>query len=477
MVDQELGESRTSLIALAGVTALAAALRFFNLGGIAFFGDEYSTVASVTGPAVTETSWPFLFLIIRGFCRMVGLSEFTLRFFPALFGVLSIPALFFAGRRVFGERAMLLSGLFITLNHWHLFHSQSGRFYTAVFLFSGLAICGIAQSLRSGRAAPAVWSGLSICVGAGFHPTALWPAIAFAGYCALGILDPEVRATLSRRTVLGFFAPLVLGAACGAVALLDTTKFVTGALADAHFGSGPLHLALSWVRGLELPIAIIAGCWLLGMLVRSRRLGLFALSVAMGPIIALIILDHLTSVRRDYVFAAAPVWFILAGSAVAAVTYETRVPLAARAGIVLAICGVLLPSIISHHSASLTCDNGRAFSYIKEHRGSDDIIYHGFIPMGRYYTGLEDRFLAPGTEQFERQIQEIETMPRTCWLVLQRQRSGLVGNPKLEQWLARHATLSARYEAIRFDYEVKTLLVYRHDPRSELSTALARDSQ
>jgi hypothetical protein len=451
---------------IVAVTMLAAALRFFNVGTFAFRGDEEATYAQTVGMLSFDRFWPLHFLLTRPIVWLLGDSEFALRLLPATYGVMCIPLFYFGGRRAFGEWPMVFAGLFIALDQWHLFYSQMARYYSAEFLLSGMSTCLLATSLRTEKKWPAVLAGLCICVGAGFHPTAIWPAIVFGIFCVLRFFLPAIRQTLTKRTMIAFFIPIVLSVlVVFPIALVRTVTYIGGAGEWAGWGYDAVHLTLAWVRGLEIPLAALGGCWLLGLVARDHAMGSFCLLMAVAPLAILCLLTSLTPVSPNYAFSATPIWFIAAGSAMAAVVSDSRLTLAVRAGLVLAVCGSLLPSTISHHTANLNDGHRLAYTYLKNHATVNDLVFHNFVPMCEHYTGLKAAHLKGVPATLLKQLSEIEAAEKTCWFLILTSRTG-IGNPTLEQWLARNATMEREFQATRFDYEVSSVRVYKFEPKA-----------
>lgn len=461
--EPQVAYSRYYLLAIVAATLLAAALRLFNLGGFGFFGDEYSTVDSAVMMKVTEPNWPFLFWVSQGVGKTAGINEWTMRLAPALMGISCIPIFFFAGRRAFGEMPMVLCGFLIALSHWHLFHSQSARFYTGVFLFSGLAICWLTRAINTGRASFALAAAVSVSVSGCFHPTGVWPGVAFGAFCLLTIIAPSIRGQLSWRIVLAFFVPLALaGGSIFLSAILRTSTFIAG---TGGWGYSPSHVLLGWFRGLELPLLAVAGCWLLWMLRGDRPTGWFFALLGAVPLAAMLVAANFVPVRPDYVFASAPVWFILAGAGAAQVASAVNVPLAARAGLILALFAAQLPSAISHHLGNLTCDPRTAYTYVKTHGRDEDLYFHNFVPMLAYYAGRSAKQLPRDPKRLAPLLAEIQAGNNTAWFLIRGSRVG-IENDALADWLARNATIVSRQDAKRIDYEVSTIYVYRYDPPS-----------
>ena len=58
------------------------------------------------------------------FFKLFGFTPLTLRFLPATAGVVSILAVFFLCKKLFGSRPALLAAFFMTVLPWHIFFSR-----------------------------------------------------------------------------------------------------------------------------------------------------------------------------------------------------------------------------------------------------------------------------------------------------------------------------------------------------------------
>lgn len=143
---------------------------------------------------------------------------------------------------------------------------------------------------------------------------------------------------------------------------------------------------------------------------------------------------------------------------------EWSLPLAARAGVVVAVCFAQLPSTVSHHSANLTCDPATAYGYLRAKAGRGEVVYHNNLEGAGEATSLEARRLSwDADDDLEKELAQIEASGQSSWFLLTASRAG-VGSTRLEEWLSSHATLHLRLQARRFDYEVREVLLYRYTP-------------
>ena len=128
---------------------LAYALGIHNLGGREFWLDEtVSTYISGLGwvdtiAYVRNAAWehpPFYYLSLYLWQMLTGSSEFALRFFSLLWGVLCIPLLYVFVKRLASERLAVLAALLATLSPFMVAYSQEARMYTMLPCLALLAL-------------------------------------------------------------------------------------------------------------------------------------------------------------------------------------------------------------------------------------------------------------------------------------------------------------------------------------------------
>lgn len=134
-IRQWLMANRVEILILAGITVLAASLRFSNLGEYprVIDGDEglmgMYAQASINGqyanPFALWENFGALYLQAINFVfRILGVSPFSLRFLPAVSGTLAIPALYLLARQVAGKRVATLSTFMLAVSHTHIHFSR-----------------------------------------------------------------------------------------------------------------------------------------------------------------------------------------------------------------------------------------------------------------------------------------------------------------------------------------------------------------
>lgn len=141
-LEQPVAISRWSIcLLLAGITVLALGLRIHLLGHNSLWLDEGVSAGAVQLPWSDffrllwrrEGNMALYYLVLRGWIH-VGDSEFAIRLLSVIAGVVSIPAVYVLGKRLFGAQTGFFAALLLTLNAFHVRHSQEARGYSLLIL-------------------------------------------------------------------------------------------------------------------------------------------------------------------------------------------------------------------------------------------------------------------------------------------------------------------------------------------------------
>lgn len=334
---------RSETLALAGIVAVAAALRFVALGTQSFWLDEAFTVdlvqrplgSMLSGVASTESTPPLFYLLAWLWEKPFGHGEAGLRSLSALIGTATVPVAWAAARELLAsERAGLIAAALVAVNPFFVWYSQEARSYALLVLMAALSVLLLGRALRDRS----------------LRSYALWALVAALALCthyfAAFLLVPEalwllwvVRARVAWETV-GFVA--LAGAALAPLALHQRAEGHTTFIAELSLRSRVVDLPKKLVTGelgtptpLIGPLAgLIAAAAIVYLLVRARRrppvpmLVAFAAAGALVPLVlALVGADYLLPRNLIAVYvpivllvaaglARMPVWIGVAGAAV-----------------------------------------------------------------------------------------------------------------------------------------------------------------
>ncbi|MCL5288101.1 MAG: glycosyltransferase family 39 protein [Acidobacteria bacterium] len=270
--------------------ALAAVLRGIALNQQLWF-DEITTLldfvrtpmAQILTTYTSQNQHMLYSVLARVAVVTFGDAAWTLRLPAAVFGMLSVPALYFCARLLTTRREALLGCALLTVSYHHVWFSQNARGYTGLAFFTLVAtyffIRG-AQGEGAGlKAAPTeargqgramwVWYAVALALGMYVHLTMGFIAVGH-GLVYLWLLAARKRELgcwpqNAWMPLLGFVLAGVITAALYAPVMGDMIQRTVGAEAKATpLGEGvksewksPLWLLLETARGLGAGSAAI----------------------------------------------------------------------------------------------------------------------------------------------------------------------------------------------------------------------------
>src|SRR6478752_10864616 len=194
-----LGSARTSFLAstrawagtrtrvfwaVAGLSLLAAGLRFATLGVQSYHHDEIVTAVRVLhggfGDAMnavnySESAPPLYYALAWVWTQLTGTGEFGLRSLSALAGVATVPVAYLIGIELRGRRAGLIAAALVAVNPMLLWYSQEGRGYALFALLCAVSALYFVRSLSRGRPADLTLWGIASGLALATHYFAVFP--------------------------------------------------------------------------------------------------------------------------------------------------------------------------------------------------------------------------------------------------------------------------------------------------------------
>jgi mannosyltransferase len=155
---------------VAGLTVLAAGLRFATLGVQAYHHDEIVTASRVLrggfGHAMeavgfSESAPPLYYALAWAWTQLTGTGEVGLRSLSALAGVATVPVAFLLGAELRGRRAGIAAAAFVAVNPMLLWYSQEARGYALFALLTAAAALYFVRALEGGRRDLTLWGAFS----------------------------------------------------------------------------------------------------------------------------------------------------------------------------------------------------------------------------------------------------------------------------------------------------------------------------
>jgi mannosyltransferase len=210
--------SRTFWI-VAGLTVLAAGLRFATLGIQAYHHDEIVTAdrilrggfwQAMDAVGFSESAPPLYYALAWLWTQVTGTGELGLRSFSALAGLATVPVAFLIGAELRGRRAGIAAAALVAVNPMLLWYSQEARAYALFALLTALSLLYFLRALDGGRHRDILGWGIVSALALATHYFAAFPIAAEA----IWLLRRRGRAALSGLWIVALtgllLAPLVV---------------------------------------------------------------------------------------------------------------------------------------------------------------------------------------------------------------------------------------------------------------------------
>lgn len=149
------------------ILLLGSFLRFYHLDFQSIWVDEIHTLKE----ADPGLSWeefhsvimfregiPHLyFILVKGFLLIFGKTIWAARMLSAIVGIASIYGMYLLGKQAFNKKAGLASAALLSVNAFHIFHSQDARSYALLLFFTVYAIYFLLKFIKAPGLKSAVW--------------------------------------------------------------------------------------------------------------------------------------------------------------------------------------------------------------------------------------------------------------------------------------------------------------------------------
>jgi uncharacterized membrane protein len=180
--------SRTFWI-VAGLTVLAAALRFATLGVQSYHHDEIVTASRILrdgfwhamdAVGFSESAPPLYYAIAWAWTQLTGTGEFGLRTVSALAGIATVPVAYLLGAELSSRRAGVVAAALVAVNPMLLWYSQEARGYSLFALLTALSLLYFVRALDRGRRRDSIAWGVASSLALATHYFAAFPIAAEA---------------------------------------------------------------------------------------------------------------------------------------------------------------------------------------------------------------------------------------------------------------------------------------------------------
>jgi mannosyltransferase len=174
---------------VAGLTLLAAGLRFATLGVQSYHHDEIVTASRILrdgfGHAMdavgfSESAPPLYYALAWLWTQVTGTGEAGLRSVSAIAGVATVPVAFMLGAQLSGRRAGIVAAALVAVNPMLVWYSQEARAYALFALLTALSLLYFVRALDQGRRRDFIAWGIASALALATHYFAAFPIAAEA---------------------------------------------------------------------------------------------------------------------------------------------------------------------------------------------------------------------------------------------------------------------------------------------------------
>jgi mannosyltransferase len=180
--------SRTFWI-VAGLTVVAAVLRFATLGLQSYHHDEIVTASRILrdgfwhamdAVGFSESAPPLYYALSWLWTQVTGTGEAGLRSVSALAGVATVPVAYLLGAQLSGRRAGIVAAALVAVNPMLVWYSQEARAYALFALLTALSLLYFVRALDQGRRRDFIAWGIASALAVATHYFAAFPIAAEA---------------------------------------------------------------------------------------------------------------------------------------------------------------------------------------------------------------------------------------------------------------------------------------------------------
>ena len=257
------------VIFLVTLVLIGTGLRFYRIDTGLWFDEIVTLLDSVRFPLgrivthfPSNNDHPLYSVLAHLSVSLFGESPWALRLPSALFGVATIPLLYFVGLAIGDRREAAAATTVLTVSYHHIWFSQNARGYTALLFSVLLATYVLIRWLDTGRRGFLLSYALVTAIGAYAHLTMVLVSVSHA--VALGIAwlvsdrDPRLR-TQWIHLAGAFVGAAVLTVFCYAPMVADVSAFFTTQTVTSTEVATPIWAIVAAIRGLQVGFGVVWG--------------------------------------------------------------------------------------------------------------------------------------------------------------------------------------------------------------------------
>jgi uncharacterized membrane protein len=189
------------------LTIIAGFLRFYHLDFNSLWLDEISTYTYSTGTfeamwtmmtTGTDYSPPLFFFLEHFVLEWFGKGELTIRVLPALFGTLTVPAMYYVGKEFWDKNVGVLAAGLVAFSPFLIYYSQDARTYSMALLLVIIGFYFFLKAVKSEEYKDWILFGLFTGLAFWTHFYTLVFTVLVIGYIILKIIPTFLIPTLEK---------------------------------------------------------------------------------------------------------------------------------------------------------------------------------------------------------------------------------------------------------------------------------------
>jgi mannosyltransferase len=449
------------------ITLLAAVLRFYKLGEWSYFLDELYTwrdslqayaspLTMVLYPDERQAFW----LSTKLSMDIFGENAVALRFFPCIFGTLTVPLLYFPFKTLFDKRVAFLAIFMLTISPWHIYYSQMARWYSILLLLIFFCLVSFYFFIEYGRTKYFLAYLLLLYIALSFHLTAGFVVGIVLSYSIFLLIFPKFQSGNVQTRKLLIVLAIHFGLILASIPRL--INFITKWNATEElFGSWGSDLLIKFIYHVTPSIAFVAFVAFIVSLKITDRKGVFFATYCLIPLVVLSIASMFNfNVNPRYLLFVLPGILLL----VSCLCVYLKDQLSSNSTIlaIAFIFSLVLPSLQSTYlyftSAYGYRDRLReAVQFIKNQKLDND----QFFPLSLYSTSFQNDFYFKTVTYLEGlniTDEELILSSSTDGIDLKRRTWILTGSQlsrkdESHKWISENAHLLAEFRVVRGDQD------------------------
>ena len=430
-----------NILLLLLITAAGAALRFYGLGYQSLWTDEASSILDAKGKLYNRSHPPLSYIILRIFLETLGTTEFTARLPSCLFGIATIPLVYFFGKQLFGEKEGVIASFIISVFPWYIQWSQETRMYTEFTFFIILALYFFYQAVNEETLTFYVLSGIFTTLAFYTH----YFAIFIFGIIVFWLISKSffvnTKSNVDYKYLVIFFGLFfVFALPLFFITIPQTISFKTG-------GSGlkwglPIHFFFLMLFKDELgpTLTLFSVVGAIYLISQRNSAGYLLIAYAVIPVVAVSALTFITNIVTRHVIFTLPAYALLSSRVIIEIfdrimkiekekefrlillkNLELNKFLALGVLFTATISVVNLPALYDYYTTPTHPDWKSACAYVESMMEPEDLIASTGDSAVNVYLGQVDFILA--VDLFEPTVfDDIQSSEERVWLLIDKGR-------------------------------------------------------